>query len=455
MASITAAGIGSGLDIASLVSQLVSAESSPQSTRLDSAETKTKAQISAVGTLRGALSTLATSLAALKANGAFTKRTATSSDTASLGVTATATAAPGTHAVTIDRLASAHRLASTGFPASTTTIGTGTLTIANADGKTFDLAIASGANSLEKIRDAINAATGNTFVDASIVNAADGAHLVLSARATGAKGELRITQAGGDGGLAALVHDPGNGSAMTEKAAALDAQITVDGFSHVSASNSVTGVLDGITLDLKKAELGVARTVTVGRDDAAALAAVQAFVTGYNVVNASISTVTRYDATTKTASALTGDVLPRSIAGELRGVIGSVRDSGTLRALSDVGVSFTSTGALQVDAAKFNAKLAADPAAVADFFGGTGGIATKLATVVDKLTGSGGRLQIRTDSLNDKISDIADRRLALERRIDDLTKRYQTQFTALDTIVAKMKSTSSFLSQQLGTSSSS
>jgi flagellar hook-associated protein 2 len=448
MASITAAGIGSGLDIASLVTQLVRAESDPQTSRLNSAQGKTTAQLSAVGILRGALGSLSTALASLKSTGAFSKRTAVSSSTGNLTASAGAGAAPGAHTVVIDQLASAHRLASTGFAASTTTVGTGTLTLAS-NGKSFALGIASPNDSLASIRDAINAASGNDFVDASIVVASDGAHLVLAARKSGADNALRVTQAGGDGGLAALVYDPGTSTQLVEKAEALDAEILVDGFSHTASTNVVTDVIEGVALNLLGAEPGVERTLTIGRDDAAALAAVQSFVNAYNTVNASISTVTRYDPATRTASALTGDTLPRGIASELRGVIGNVRDNGTLRALGDIGVSFTASGTLALDRTKFDAKLAADPNAIADLFGATDGIATKLAKTIDGITATGGRLDIRDDALNARLDDIDDRRVALERRIDDLTTRYRKQFSALDTLIARMNSTSSFLTQQL------
>ncbi len=446
--AITAAGIGSGLDIAGLVNNLVAAERAPQQNLLDGKESKVRSQISAIGTLKGALSNFATSLNALKSDGAFAKRTSASSDTAVITATADGTSVPGRYSIEVTETASAHKLASAGFTSSSTTVGTGTLTLA-ANGKTFNLTIDNSNKSLAGIRDAINNASANTFVDAAIVTADDGAHLVLTARASGADNALRVTQSGGDGNLSQLVYDPGTSTVLTEKSVARDAAFVVDGFSYTSDSNTVTDAIAGVTLQIVAKDVGKTKTLTIGRDTDAVKKAIDGFITGYNIVVASINTTTRYDAATKTASALTGDALPRQIQSDLRGALTATRATGTVRALTEIGIKTNADGTLTIDKTKLDSKLASDFQGVQELFTGTGGFATGFVSTVEKITKTDGRIDTRSDSLDAQLRTIDQQRTAFERRMSDVAQRYQTQFTALDSLVAKMRSTGDFLTRQL------
>src|SRR5690606_7814887 len=119
-----------------------------------------------------------------------------------------------------------------------------------------EVSIDASNNTLAGIRDAINAAAGGKTVSASIVTGDDGPHLVLNALETGSAGALRIAASGGDGGLAALAYDPDGPSGMSQLLAAADARVMVDGIERTSASNTITDLIDKVSLTLTRAEPG-------------------------------------------------------------------------------------------------------------------------------------------------------------------------------------------------------
>ena len=192
MASLTASGIGSGLDINSIVSQLVAAERSPVETRLNSKESLIQARLSAFGSLKSALTNFKASLSTLKNPESFTKRSATVGDPTVFSATTTATAAPGTYSVKVEQLATSHKIASQAYTDSATSVGSGELNF-TINGESFSVAVAEGADSLAEIRDAVNSAAGNSGVSASIINDQDGAHLVFSSTKTGVENAINIS----------------------------------------------------------------------------------------------------------------------------------------------------------------------------------------------------------------------------------------------------------------------
>lgn len=449
MASISAAGVGSGLDIQNLVSQLVQAERAPAEGRLQREESAARAQISAFGALRSALSSLGGALRALKPATALDARRATSSDAAVVTASAGAGAAAASFQVEVVSLASAQRLSSAAYASSATAIGTGTLTLDSGD-NTFSVAIGSGNNTLAGIRDAINAASGNTSITASVLNTTEGARLVLTARATGAANAITVTRSGGDGGLDALVYDPGTLTNLVQRAPAADAVARIDGFNFNSPTNTLSGAVEGVSFNLLAAAPGSVKTVSVARDTDAARKSVEAFLSAYNTVVGSISAATRYDAATKTASSLTGDALPRALAGEMRRVAGSTVESNTtIRTLADAGITTSVSGSLSLDAAKFARALERNPAEVAALITGDNGLAARLDAVVQRMAAAGGAIDGRTRGLDERLRGVADRREALEVRMQALEARYRKQFTALDGLVAQLRTTSDFLARQL------
>ena len=208
MAGIQANGIGSGLDVNSLVSQLVSAEGAPLQQRITRHEVAVTTKVSALGTLKGALAAFKAALDPLKTVDAFQSRKATSADAKIFTVTAGTDAVAGHYDVEVVQLAKAHQLASAPFLAGgSAPVGDGTLTI-SVGANTFSVTIDPDKATLDDIRNAINSAADNTGVQATLLNTASGSRLVLTASETGASNAIKVAASGGNGGLNQLVYDP-------------------------------------------------------------------------------------------------------------------------------------------------------------------------------------------------------------------------------------------------------
>ena len=335
--TVTSNGTGSGLDVQGIVQKLVAAEGAPQSTRLDAAEAAAQAKVSALGSLRSALSSFQDSLAKVKDLTTFQGRKVVLSSEEFLSATASSTAVPATYSVEVEQLAQAQKLQSTSFASSSAVVGTGTLTITSG-GKTFNVVIDSTNNTVAKIAAAINSSDAGTKVVATVINGANGtATLTLTARTSGTANALTVSQTGGDGGLAAIQYPKSGGSGLTQIVEPLDARAKIDGVEVTSATNTITGAIDGVQIDLQKAnDPGDTSTVTVQYDQPGARTLIDSLVKSYNGVVDAVKSVASYDASAQKAGPLFGDlgvsnlvapVAPRArLAGRGRRFVGEHAD---------------------------------------------------------------------------------------------------------------------------------
>jgi flagellar hook-associated protein 2 len=451
MAGIQASGVGSGLDINSLVAQLVSAENAARSAPILRRETAATTKISALGTLKGALSAFKGALTPLRNLDVFSARKATSSDVTRFIATASSAAAAGSYDIEVQHLASAHRLASAGhLGGATTAIGYGTLAI-SVGAESFDVEIAQDANSLEDIRDAINDASDNTGVQATLLNGTEGTRLVLTSRKSGEDHAIEVVASGGDGGLTELNYDPDGVMNLEESAEARDALVMISGYPVSSSTNAVDGAIEGVTINLLKAEIGAEFTLNVSFDSASVTTRIQNFVTEYNNMQAQLTKLGNYDAASKTSGPLLGDALLRSVQQDIRRDLTSpvAGISGNYTALASVGITTTATGTLELDAAKLNSALSADPEAVAHLFGSEDGVAARLFAQVDARLATGSDLDSRNTTLKRQLEVIGHDKEAVALRVAQIEARYRKQFTALDALLSQLQTTSSYLAQQL------
>ncbi len=451
MPTLRSSGVGSGIDINGLVSQLVAAERAPAEQRLTRANTRITTQLSALGTLRGALSSLQGAVAGLKTASAFQARRAESTDKTVYAATATSAAATGSYAVEIRQLASTQKLASAAYPAgSTAVVGTGTLTLTSG-GKSFDVAIADTASSLAGIRDAINAAPSNDTVQATLIQAVDGARLVLTARKGGAGNAIQVAAAGGDGGLTALVYQPGGTMNLTEIAAARNAEAVIDGFTVQSPTNVINDAIDGVSLSLVAARPGTTLQLNVANDDAATRDKVRSFVTDLNTTMSTLAKLRAYDPATSTGGPLLGDSMLRGVEDSLRRQISAPSTTATApyNSLNAIGITIGADGSFSLDEAKLTKALAADFDSVGKLFGSTDGVAVRIADVLDRSLRTDGQVTARTDSLQSSKKSLARDQASLEVRMESVERRYRAQFIAMDKLLAGLQNTSSYLSQQL------
>jgi flagellar hook-associated protein 2 len=447
MASITSSG--GVLDVNSLVTQLVAAERGSQSAPITRHEVAVTTKISALGSLKGALGAFKSALEPLKTTEAFETRSTKLSENGFFTVTADESAVAGHYDVQVVDLAQSQQLASGLFAGgSTANVGYGKLDITFGD-KSFQVTIAQDDATLGDIRDAINSATGNPGVQATLLNGSGGAALVLTGASTGESQQITLTASGGDGGLNELVSGT---KKLTQQRAAQDAKIKIAGIPITSKTNVFTDAIDGVTITAKTQTEG---TKSVGLDvavDSTAIAnRIQAFVSAYNNTQSTLGKLGSYNAQTQTAGALLGDSLLRSVQDEIRRditnpVAGASESFGTL---ASIGITSTASGTLEVDSGKLNAAIAADPSAVAQLFGSADGVAARLFSALDTRLASTGDIQGRSTRLDGELKDIGDQKARLELRLGQIESRFRKQFVALDTLLTQSQTTANFLTQQL------
>jgi flagellar hook-associated protein 2 len=403
--AISSPGVGSNLDVNSIVSQLMSIEKQPL-TRLDKKEAAYQARLSAYGNLKSALSSFQSAVRGLSDASKFQTIKATSSDTSVFGATATSIATPGTYSLEVSKLAQSQKLVAVGQADVTSTIGNGTLTFdfGTISGGSFDtptgkytgasflsngagtktVTIDASNNSLAGIRDAINKA--NIGVTATIVN--DGGtspyRLALTSTSIGKTNSVKISVAGDAGLSTLLAHDPAAAQNLSETQTAQNAEFKVDGVSVSKASNSVNDVIQGVTLNLLKANSPSTANLTVARDSASVTTAVNAFVKAYNDINKTLKDISAYDPNTKQSAILQGDSSVRSIQSQIRSQLSTTIKglTGNYTNLSQVGISFQKDGSLALDSTKFLAAIDGNFNDIAGLFATSGKTTDSLVTYV-------------------------------------------------------------------------
>lgn len=471
MASINSTGIGSGLDVSSIISALMSVERKPLTQLQDKAK-DLNTELSAFGKLRSFASSMKDAAATLASVTLWNGTTAKSADETAVKVSAASGAAVSDYAIQVDRIAT-RQTVSGGLQANATTaLGAGTLRIelgswtgeptptafaAKAGATAVDIAV-DADDTLEDLRDKINGAGAG--VTASIVTDASGARLALRSRETGLENAFRITatEANDDGntasGLSAFGYDATAASPMTRTESAGNAAATINGIAVTSASNTLENVADGLTLTLLKPTTSEV-AVTVGSDDEAVTAAMDKFVTAFNDLAKYIRDQTKYDSATKTAGTLQGDRTALSLQSQLRAVINQESSaSGTFKVLSDIGLQMKSDGSLALDKTKFanglanraelRKVLAADGATSA-----ASGFMDRFRDLGAALLDSDGAFDSRTKSLEAMLERNEKSQDAMEVRLASTQARLEKQYQALDENMAKLSGLSSYVAQQM------
>ncbi len=473
MAGITSTGLGSGLDITGLVSQLVSAEATPATNRLNRREAQLQTELSSLGTLKGALSDFRSSVTLLSLSSTFTAMKATVSDSklfsASLDSTSSVVAS---YDIKVTGLAKAHSLELTAPVDKAAQLGTGTLSISVGDEASVDVTIDSSNNTLEGIAKAINDTAG-IGVTATILNNGDNRQLSLKSINSGAVNTIKIavTDTGDSNntdmlGLSQLAYDKdlgvGAGKNLIQTQSAEDASIIIDGSSTATTSTTntfkfTTGGLAGVTLDVKSltgTDNADTAKLDISRDNTAAINAVKSFVNKFNSLAETIKSLTSYDAKTKQAGPMQGDAGIRSVDSQLRRMLGGSIDG---QSLSDMGVSVQRDGTLSFDSSKLQTALDQNRSGTMKLFTGTeasenvaaiDGLADRFSSYLDSLLSSKGPLNSRLDSLSKGIDRIDDDRETLNLRLQKLQKRYSAQFNKMDQLLGQLTATSTYLTAQ-------
>lgn len=470
--SISSAGIGSGLDVASIVTQLMAVEQRPLD-QLKAQATSLGNKLSTVGKLQGYFSALRDKANALTSSTLWSATTATSASTA-LKVSTGPGAIAGSYAVAINRLAQGQTLVSNPLPASTGTLSEGTLTIElgsyglgtpaagfepKIGSSAITVDIGSGDTSLAGVRDKINSA--NAGVTATLITDASGTRLSLRSKDTGAENAFRISVAETTGdsdlaaGLSSLAFDATTASSqMLRKQSADNSDLTINGIQINSASNTLNDVVDGLTLNLTATTTG-AVDVSVATDTASVKTAITDFVSAFNTLASFIKTQTAYNADSKSGGALQGDQSTLSLQSQLRAVLneGSSASSAWSR-LSDVGLAMKADGTLDTNAAKLDnalgnlaelKKLLATDGAVA----AESGFVRRFKRLADAALGSEGVFETRNATIRANVTRNSKSQEAMDQRLEQTRARLQAQYSALDTKMATLSNLSSYMTQQI------
>ena len=474
--SISSAGIGSGLDVSSIVSSLMAVETQPL-TKLQTVASTMQTKLSAFGQMQSFVSSFRDAAAQLQTASNYAVTTATSSDTTSVGASSTTKAIPGSYAVSVTSLASTQSTVSASgqFSAGTDAVGTGSITISlgtwstgqtsfTAKSGSTDVVIPIGAseNTLAGIRDKINAT--NAGVSATLVTDATGTRLALQSSATGAANGFRVTVSDDDAantdalGLSRLAFDPPSattGTTLTQSAA--NTKASINGIAVETTGSTLSDVVDGMTFNLSKVTTTPV-TVSVTRNTDSVKSLMTNFVGAYNALASFLSSATSYDASTKTAALLQGDATTTGLQNQLRSMVAQAgKASGTFGTLSDIGLEFQKDGRLKVNDTKLSAALSNLPEltkAMTNVDTATptnNGFAKSLTAWADGLLGSTGSLTGKTKSIQSQIASNQKDQDNLSTRLTAIEARIRAQYTALDTTMSNANALSKYVTQQITT----
>lgn len=463
-------GINGGLDVQSIVDNLMVVERLPVQ-RLQTQSQTYQSRISAYQTLNTKLLALKTSAESLLFHqdsvpltippnfadrltySVFAQRKAISSNEDVMTATADKGIVTGSYDVTVSKLATFGSDASQGFAATTdAVVRPGTLHIQKGAGQAEDVVIDANNNTLQGIKDAINAK--NAGFTASIMNdgsAVNPYRLVITSNDSGSANDLTIT----------ADWDPlqsGTELLFAETVAGADAALRVNGVDVTSSSNAVTNAIEGVTLNLK-ANSGSA-TIRIDRDADAIVASVKDFIAKYNDVVSYISGQSKYDAARKTAGILAGDFTMRDVQSKLSTAMSQsiTSDGSTLAVLSEVGVKLMNDGSISLDETLFKKKLASDYDGTTrlfladglDAFGNPSSVVPMLQQQIRFLTDSvEGPIFKARDAQQSSIDKINKQIEEMNLRLESRRAMYVMQYTKANEALSQLAVLQSSLSNQM------
>jgi len=457
MATISSAGIGSGLDVNSIVTELMAIEKQPL-TALQTKATTIQSTVSEYGKIKSAVSTLRDLAAKLAGTSTWGQTTTNSSSTAVSAASNNSSA--GSYTVEVQALASVQTIATASAVPATTTPGAGTLHIEfgtwgagqtsftpKAGATAVDVAV-TATDTLADVRDKINAAGAG--VTALIMTDASGSRLLIRSNASGAANAFRTS------GIASLAFDPSTGAAaMTQSQTAADAKATVNGLAVNSTTNTLSNIVDGLTLNFSALTTAPA-TVNVVTDTESLKKTLTDFAAAYTALVKLIATDTKYDPTTRKGGILQGDSAAVGLQRQLRALASATSTASTVFGhLSDVGLELQGDGSMTLNASKVGNALG-NLAELKKLFSNTNlvdasqdGFGRRFRVATDAMLGVDGALTTRTDGLGEQLQRNQKAQDALNVRLDGIEKRMRAQYTALDATMATLNSQSSYITQQI------
>lgn len=463
MATITSLGIGTGTDLNAIVTQLTAVERAPLR-QLQSGAQRLQTQVSSVGKIQSYFSALQDAANKLTSSSLWTQSTATSANEAAVSVIGGGAAAAGNYSINVQALASSQTVTTAGpYASATALVGSGTLTLnigswdagntafTPKTGGTPLVLTVDATDTVQTLRDKINSAGAG--VTASLVTDASGVRLALRSTSSGVANGFSVSATGG---LSALAYAPGSGvSGMQLKQAASDAKATVNGIDVVSASNDLTGTVEGMTLRLRQITTAPV-DIAVATDTAAITKAAADFAAAYSTLSTYIIDQTKYDPGTKSGGVLQGDSTVNNLQAQLRGVLNTASGASTkFGRLSDVGLELQRDGSLKLNSTKFGTAMTNLPE-LKKAFGNTdtsnaanNGFAKRYADLATKVLSIDGSVTTHTAGLQKLIAKNSTDQDKVNDRADRFQARLSAQYSRLDVSQSKLSQLSSYVTQQI------
>jgi flagellar hook-associated protein 2 len=463
MATISSPGIGSGLDVTSIVTGLVNSERVPFEARIAEQEQEATEKITALGSLVSAVSAFRDAARKLNNASLFDVNKVIGGGT-NFNVSANSTASKGSYSIEVVELAQGQKLTSGAYQ-SGDSVGTGTMTI-DVNGSTMELTL-TGTETLSDLKKLINDAEDNPGVNASIVTDDLGQRLILTSKEVGLDNAIKISVADTDGnntdgtGLSAFAYDPdavdglGNPAPianMTETQAAKDAQIIIDGALTVTQSSNVfKDAIEGVTITAtKKNEPGETNTITISQDTSKVGSALADFAAAYNTFLETSVSLSRVNTDSKVVGPLAGDSIVRTLTSQVRNVLSQTIDAkGGVNSLASLGMTTNREGLLEVNEATLAGQVNSNFDDVKELFVGSGGIMKELTESLNGYAGGAGTIQAKINGYKSTLDRLDDEKAKFKERMESLEARLYTQFNAMDLLVGQLNSTGSYLQAQL------
>lgn len=437
-------GFGSGINVSQLVSDLAAASRTPKVERFDALAMTSQAKISAVARARADLDSFADTLANLVSTGSLGSQPFVSDDNA-LAASALPNAQLGKLAAEIEirQLARAQTMHGGLVASASDPVGMGGLTL-TVGGVAHAITIDATNNSLTGLADAINAS--GSGIRASIVSDLGQVRLVLKGETGAAKAFSLTADAGAEASLLALA-----GSGLTLSQSATDAILRVDGVEYNRPTNTVSDIVPGVTLNLKKAEIGAVVALGSARSADALKQTIADFVNVFNQLQTSLK---------EARGNVGGAGNLRALDRQLTGLVGkALTGNAGINSLSDIGIKTDRSGILVLDTAKMDAALASEPDAVEALFNPPRnatrttltdpGLAFALDEIRDAAIAPGGMLESLGKTLQAEASTLAKNRERMEAREDAYRSRLEKQYASLDARLSALKATQTYLEQQI------
>jgi flagellar hook-associated protein 2 len=435
-------GLGQGLNVQQLVSQQIQADSGPLTAR-QGEQTQLSAQTAALNTISADLLTLQGSVQNLTSiTGGLSSAQANSSDTSVVTATADTSAQQAVHNIVVTSLATtaSYYTNRATLPASgTTPLATGGSFTVNAGSNSATITITSSNNTLEGLAAAINSSTVGGSVTASVIQDSTGARLTIVSNTSGAPGDFTITDTGNSTGLN-----------FTKPVSGVNASLTVDGVPISSATNTVTGVIQGVTLSLNSANPNETVALGVQPDASAATDAISQFVTTYNQVVSDLNAQFAVNPVTGSSGILSADGTLSLIQDQLFTAI-NFSGSGTIANLGNIGLNLQNDGTIQVDGATLANALQGNFSEVQSFFQSTStGLGLALTNALNNAADpTQGPIALDLQGISQQQSDISSQIADIQYNLTIEQQNLVTKYSQVNAVLEQLPVLQQQISQQL------